>query len=56
MLHFPLILITNLNKTESAVFKFCRLSLFLKDRFSRLFENSDSMIFGEFLLFKEIFP
>ena len=44
MLHFPFILKNKVNKTESAVFKFCRFSLFLKDRFSGLFENSESMI------------
>ena len=33
MLHFPLVLINRLNKTESAVFLYCRLSLFLKDPF-----------------------
>ena len=31
-----------LNKTESAVFKYCRFSLFLKDPFSRLFRGRNS--------------
>ena len=31
LLHFPLVLVNRLNKTESAVFLYCRFSLFLKD-------------------------
>ena len=33
MLHFPSILMNRLNETESAVVKFCRFSLILKDPF-----------------------
>ena len=33
MLHFALVLMNRLNKTESAVFLYCRFSLFLKDPF-----------------------
>ena len=36
-LHFPLVLVNRLNKTESVVFLYCRFSLFLMDPFSRLF-------------------
>ena len=32
---FPLVLMTRLNKNESAVFKYCRFSIFLKE--SKLF-------------------
>ena len=31
MLHFPLVLMNRLNKTEAAVFLYGRFSLFLKD-------------------------
>ena len=37
MLHFPSVLMNRLNKTKSAVFLYCRFSLFLKDPFSKLF-------------------
>ena len=38
LLHFPLVLMNRLNKTESGVFSNCRFSLCLKDPFfSRLF-------------------
>ena len=33
LLLFPLVLMNRLNKTESAVFLYCRFSLFLKDPF-----------------------
>ena len=36
LLYIPLILTNRLNKTESAVFKFCRFSLFLKDPFVQI--------------------
>ena len=36
MLHFPLVLVNRLNKTESAVFLYCRISLFLKDPFFQI--------------------
>ena len=32
-MHFPLVLLNRLNKTESAVSLYCRLSLVLKDPF-----------------------
>ena len=38
MLHFQLALMNRLNKTKSAVFLYCRFSLFLKDQFFRLTE------------------
>ena len=41
MLHFPLVLVNRLNKTESAVLKYCRFSLFLKFPFFRLFAPSN---------------
>ena len=31
MLHFPIVLTNRLNKIESSVIKYCRLSLFVKD-------------------------
>ena len=36
MLHFPLVLMNRLNKTESAVFSYCTFSLFLKDSFFKI--------------------
>ena len=33
LLHFPLVLMNGLNLTESAVFLYCRFSVFLKDPF-----------------------
>ena len=36
MLYFPLILMNRLNKTESAVFLYCRFSLFMKDPFFQI--------------------
>ena len=35
-LHFPLVLMNRLNKTKSAVFLYCRFSLFLKDPFFQI--------------------
>ena len=37
-LHFPLVLMNRLNKTESAVFLYSRFSLFLKDPFFQIIE------------------
>ena len=37
LLQVLLVLMNRLNKTESAVFLYCRFSLFLKEPFSRLF-------------------
>ena len=36
MLHFPSVLMNRLNKTKSAVFLYCRFSLFLKDPFFKI--------------------
>ena len=36
MLHFPLDFMNRLNKTESAVFLYCRFSLFLKESFFQI--------------------
>ena len=36
LLHFPLVLINRLNKTESAGFLYCRFSLFLKGQFFQI--------------------
>ena len=36
LLHFPLVLMNRLNKIESAVFVYCRFSLFIKDPFSQI--------------------
>ena len=36
MLHFPLVLMNRLNKTETAVFLYCRFSLFMKDQFFQI--------------------
>ena len=44
MLHFQLVLMNRLNKTKSAVFLYCRFSLFLKDQFFR----STEMVFLNF--------
>ena len=35
MLHYPLFLMNSLNKTESAIFLYCRFFLFLRDPFFR---------------------
>ena len=55
MLHFPSVLMNRLNKAESAVFLYCRFSLFLKDktesavflycRFSLFLKNPFSRLF-----------
>ena len=43
MLHFPLVNMNRLNKTESAVFLYSRFSLFLKDPgFYRLFRKEEN--------------
>ena len=48
--------INRLNKTESAVFIYCRFSLFLKDPFfPRLFKHFASDIYWKFGSFREIF-
>ena len=36
LLHFPLVLMNRLNKTESAAFLYCRFSLIPKDQFSQI--------------------
>ena len=36
VLHFPLVLMNRHNKTESAVFLYCRFSVFLKDPFFQI--------------------
>ena len=36
LLHFPLVLMNGLNKTEFAVFLYCRCSLYLKDPFFQI--------------------
>ena len=36
MLHFPLVRMNGLNKTETAVSLYCRFSLFLKDPFFQI--------------------
>ena len=36
LLHFPLVIMNRLNKTESAVFEYCRFSLFLKVPFFQI--------------------
>ena len=36
ILHFPLVLMNRLNKTQSAVFLYCRFSVFLKDPFFQI--------------------
>ena len=41
---FPLVLMNRLNKPESVVFLYCRFSLFLKDPFSRLFRDRNSIL------------
>ena len=40
----PSVIMNRLNKTESAAFLYCRLSLFLKDSFFRLFTGSLKLI------------
>ena len=44
LLFFPSVLMNRLNKTESAVFLYCRFSLFLRDPFSRLFRGCSSCV------------
>ena len=44
LLHFPLILMNILNKTESAVFLYCRFSLFLKDPFFPYYSYNTKLI------------
>ena len=45
MLHFPLVFINRLNKTESAVFLYCRSSLFLKDPFFQVIKMKEGCAF-----------
>ena len=46
LLHFSCVLINRLNTTESAVFLYCRFSLFLKDPFFQIIKYYSQSDFG----------
>ena len=47
LLHFPLVLMNRLNKTVSAVFLYCRFSLFLKDPFFQIIKLLFKCLLGK---------
>ena len=42
-MHFLLVLMSRLNKTESVIFLYCRFSLFLKDPFFQIILRSQQL-------------
>ena len=44
IVHFPLVLVNRLNETESAVFSYCRFSLFLKEPFFQIITDRSEAV------------